>query len=163
MVTYTVHEPMPHASAVRERAMNIAFIKEGVSWPGLVFGLPWLLVRGLWLELLVIFGAAVAAGSAMMALGASIETVSWGFTALNLIVGFELFNLQRWKLERRGHEMVGVVSGRDMEECEGRFFQNWAPLIGHYASAGPRPHSGGTPAIGNGERQVIGFLTTGRA
>lgn len=163
MVTFTVHEAMPPASSVRERAMNIAFVKEGVSWPGFVFGLSWLLVHSLWLEFLVIFGVAVAAGSVIMALGGSMESVSWGFTALNLIVGFEAFNLQRWKLERRGRQMVGLVSGRDREECERRFFESWPPLMAQDAYSSRATQSGKTQTTSSGDRQVIGFLTTSQA
>ncbi len=159
MVTYTVHEPIPHVSALRKRAVNMVFIKEGISWLGLVFGLPWLLVRGLWLEFLIILGGAIAAGSAIMALGGSMDSVSWAFTALNLIVGFEMYNLHRWKLERRGYEMVGLVSGRDMEECEQRFFQNWAPLTDGPAA---RPQAVMAPVMERGDHPVIGFLMSDR-
>ncbi len=159
MVTYTVHEPMPHASALQKRAVNMVFIKEGVSWLGLLFGVTWLLVQGLWLEFLALLGAAVAVGALIMALGGSMDMVSWAFTALNLIVAFEVYNLRRWKLERRGYEMVGLVSGRDMEECEQRFFQNWAPLTGGPAA---RAQAAPSPQMERSEQPVIGFLAPDR-
>ena len=35
--------------------------------------------------------------------------------------------IERWTLKRRGYEMIGTVSGRDVIECERRFFDSWLP------------------------------------
>jgi hypothetical protein len=39
----------------------------------------------------------------------------WAMIALQILVGFEARNLQRWTLERRGFRLMGVVQGRDEE------------------------------------------------
>ncbi|MDX2265338.1 MAG: DUF2628 domain-containing protein [Hyphomicrobiales bacterium] len=155
MTTYTVHEPSPPNANPAARAERMVFIREGFSWPGLVFGVLWLPFRGLWLEFAVLGALAVGLAGLVMAAGGSPQSASWAMTFVNLIVAFEINNLHRMRLERKGWRMVGVVSAAGFEDCERRFFQNWEP-----ASAKAPPASA---AAFNAPREAIGFWPTDRA
>jgi hypothetical protein len=161
MVTYTVHEMMPPPQTLRDRAEKIRFVREGWSWPALVFGLPWLLVRGLWLEFLVIFGGAVVVGSVLAALTGSTDAAAWPVFGLGILLALEIHNLERWKLEQRGYQMVSIVTGRNFDEAERRFFYIWSP-----STPADPPPAALKPSLANlkpGEPQVIGFLGSDRA
>ena len=46
---------------------------------------------------------------------------------INLACGFEARNLHRSALARRDYELIGVVTGRDLEDAERRFLTEWLP------------------------------------
>jgi len=150
--TYTVHEPQPVADDIDERATRLVFIKEGFSI--LAFAIPvlWLLVNRLWLVLIlfvvvtaaVIGGVSYASGNTAMA--------GWVSFALNLIFGFEARNIHRGVLARKGYDVIGVVTGRDLEDAERRFLTEWLPQAGGKPAANAAPRSGGgsVPAVGMG-------------
>ena len=48
-------------------------------------------------------------------------------TAIGLYLGFEVSTLERWMLDRAGWRMIGTVTGRNIAECERRFFETWLP------------------------------------
>jgi hypothetical protein len=118
MRVYTVHQnPDPLAED------QIEFVKEGFSWPALLFSLFWLLYHRMWL----VAGGYLAISIAIEGLGA---VLGGGFeleflfatTALGLVFAAEANDLRRWSLHRRGWTYVGVVSGRRRDEAERRFF-----------------------------------------
>ncbi len=127
MAVYTIHEPLNPALAVMRRAEDIVFVREGFSWLAFLIGVPWLLIRGLWMEFLIGIALNGAIASVLGGAGIAPDAIGWIFLFLNLILGFEFHNLQRWKLERKGYALIGTVSGRDFAECERRFFEAWLP------------------------------------
>jgi hypothetical protein len=159
--TYTVYEPRVGPEDLEERSGELIFVKEGFSfWAFLV---PWLylLINRVWWGLLAYVVLTVAMIGTLTALGVGETVAMWGGLLLQLIFGFEARDLYRQALERRGYFLSGVVSGRNLEECEYRFLQNWLPdasaqrdRLRAMASTGatvkgeaPRSH-GGEPVIG---------------
>jgi hypothetical protein len=130
MPIYSVHsrtaDPLADAGKVR-------FVKEGFSWWGFFVPLIWLVIKGMWLVLVI----AIAAQILLLALA---EQAGWGETtatiagfAINLIIGFEGFNLYRWTLKRRGYHEAGLTSGDNLDDAEFRYFASLA--------APPKPES----------------------
>ncbi len=67
-------------------------------------------------------------------LGAALEwaglSQSWSGLVLGAIgfyLGFEVSSIERYMLDRDGWRMVGTVTGRNIAECERRFFETWLP------------------------------------
>lgn len=127
MVTFTVHEP-PHPSADRvDRADELRFIKDGFSWLTALVPPLGLAAKGLWLPF-VIFCVAIGLVSALIsALGADASWTGLVLTAVGLYLGFEVSTIERAMLDRAGWRMLGTVSGRNIAECERRFFESWLP------------------------------------
>ncbi|MBN9261132.1 MAG: DUF2628 domain-containing protein [Hyphomicrobium sp.] len=127
MRVYTVHESKDPPSDRLDRAEALRFVREGFSWTAAIFAPLWLLVRGFWLALLVYVVVAVVLTFGVQALGLGDEIQSLLMIALHVLVGFEADTIERWTLKRQGWEMIGTVSGRDVVECERRFFDSWLP------------------------------------
>lgn len=128
MQTYTVHEPRFQAGAdIEKRAGELVFVKEGFSlWAFLV---PWLWfpLNRLWWGFIA-YILASSAIAVLLSLGGMPESIIfWAGWIINLIFAFEARDFLRRKLERRDYELKGVVSGRDLEECELRYLQEWLP------------------------------------
>lgn len=125
MITFTVlEEPNPVADGL-DRAERLAFVREGFSIATAYLAPVWLLSNRLWLAFV---GYAAVAGLLALAVFAFDWPAQWmtlGLTALHLIVGLEGDSLRRAALIKRGWSEVGTVSGRNRDECERRFFENW--------------------------------------
>lgn len=103
-------------------ADDVVFIREGFSRWALLFPLPWLVIKGMWIVLLLALAAQFLIWSVAEALGFSeLMRVAFSF-AINLLLGFEGNSLLRWTYERRGFQELGLVQGDDLEEAELRFF-----------------------------------------
>jgi hypothetical protein len=125
VVAYTVHEPPEISLDPAERAEQLTFVKDGISWAALFFAPIWLLAKRFWLALLVYVVVAIALGGGLTLLELG---PSWGVLAylgLNLFVALEADSIQRWSLDRKGWHMIGSVSGATTRECERRFFERW--------------------------------------
>lgn len=127
MLTYTVHEPSDPPADRIDRAERLVFIKEGFTWSAAFFGPLWLLAHRLWWALLGWGVLALGLQAAQKAAFVSETTAGFVALGINLLLGFEADSLRRWTLQRRGWRMLGTVSGRNAEECERRFFENWLP------------------------------------
>src|SRR5262245_37684493 len=151
MIFATVHEP-PDAPVDRvDRAERLAFIGDRFSFLAALLGPVWMLVHRVWLGALLYGAAAVAIVSGVLATGLGPGWLALLLAALNVIVGFEASSLRRWALERRGWQTLGTVSGRNLEDCERRFFGSWLPNQ-HGAPAVPRVAPGSTlSALADGE------------
>lgn len=125
MVVYTVHEPPSPPADRIDRAESLVFVKDGFSWGAALFAPIWLLVKGLWLELLAYLVVVTAFATGLEVLGIAQEWVSLVMTALHIVLGFEASSLVRWKFERKGWRMLGAVAGRVEADCERRFFEIW--------------------------------------
>jgi len=103
-------------------ADDVVFLREGFSWWALLFPLPWLVIQGMWIVLLVALGVQFAIWAIAEALGfGDMMRLIFSF-AINLILAFEGNNLLRWTYERRGFDELGLVHGDDLDEAEYRFF-----------------------------------------
>lgn len=127
MVTYTVHEP-PHPSADRvDRADELRFIKDGFSWLTALLPPLGLAIKGLWLPLVAFIAIVCAVSGLLSALGADQSWIGLILTGLGLYLGFEISTIERAMLDRAGWRMLGTVTGRNIAECERRFFEHWLP------------------------------------
>ena len=127
MATFTVHEPHTPQPDRVDRADELRFVKDGFSWITAVCPPLGFAMRGLWTAALAytVFVAAIAAG--LMALHVSTDVVTFLVLALNIYLGFEASTLERWSLDNDGWRMIGTVNGRNIAECERRFFESWLP------------------------------------
>ena len=124
---YTVHEP-PDVPADRiDRAEQLMFLADGFSWGAFLLAPIWLAARGEWVGLAAYMAAVIALSGLLSALGLGAAWTTLALLALNLYVGFEAATLQRWSLDRAGWNELGTVTGRNVAECERRFFESWLP------------------------------------
>ena len=127
MRVYTVHEAKDPPSDRLDRAEALRFVRDGFSWGAAIFAPLWLLLRGFWLTLIIYLVGATGLAIGLQALGIRDEIQTLIFLAFHVLIGFEADTIERWTLKRRGWEMIGTVSGRDVIECERRFFDSWLP------------------------------------
>lgn len=127
MVTYTVHEaPNPAADRV-DRADELRFIKDGFSWMTAFFPPLGLAAKALWLALLAYMVAVTLLGLLLNAAGTDPQWIVLMMMALSLYLGFEVSTLERFMLDRAGWRTLGSVTGRNIADCERRFFETWLP------------------------------------
>ena len=127
MPRYSVHAKSAKPEAIRAETDNVRFVKEGFSWWGFFFPLPWVLIKGMWevLVLVILVLIAIGAGSEILGLpDLAIIVLCFG---INLLIGFVGNDLHRWTLQRRGLVDVGPASGADRDEAELRFFMALPP------------------------------------
>jgi Protein of unknown function (DUF2628) len=103
-------------------ADDVVFLREGFSWWALIFPLPWLAIKGMWIVLLVALGVQFAIWALAEALGLGDAMRVILSLSINLILAFEGNSLLRWTYERRGFEELGLIHGDDLDEAEYRFF-----------------------------------------
>ncbi|MFN3744444.1 MAG: DUF2628 domain-containing protein [Hyphomicrobiaceae bacterium] len=127
MRVYTVHESRNPPSDRLDRAEALRFVRDGFSWTAAIFTPLWLLFRGFWLALIAYIVVVTVLALGLRTLGISDEMSSLFFLALHVLIGFEADTIERWTLRRNGWEMIGTVAGRDIVECERRFFDAWLP------------------------------------
>jgi hypothetical protein len=155
MPRYSVHARSAKPEAIRADADKIRFVKEGFSWWGFFFPLPWLLIKGMWETLVLVILALIAIGAASAELylpDAAILVLCFG---INLVIGFTGNDLYRWTLQRRGLTDIGPASGDGRDEAELRFFMalppappSPVPMAGSIAPAQPREALGLFEAAG---------------
>jgi hypothetical protein len=125
MIVFTVHEP-PNPPADRiDRAEKLQFVRDG--FVPLAAALPplWMAMNQLWLALLGYLLVSMGLSLALSALGVPATIITLLNVAANLVIGFEADRIRRWTLGRQGWTEVGTVAGRNLEECERRFFDGW--------------------------------------
>jgi hypothetical protein len=152
--TYTVHEPRVGPEDIEERAGKLVFVKEGISLWALVAPAIWLLVNRVWWGLLAYVVLSVALAVGLTALGAGEEPIGWAGLIVNLIFALEARDLYRGSLERKGYGLIGIVSGRNLEECERRFLQEWLPEARGQRSRLMAMSTTGSPIQGAPSRQL---------
>ena len=143
MPRYSVHARSAKPDLLRTEADKVRFVKEGFSWWGLFFPLPWLLIKGMWevLVLVILVLVAIGTGSTMHYLpDAAAAVLCFG---INLLIGFTGNDLYRWTLQRRGLIDIGPASGDTRDEAEMRFFLALPPappsLVPATATLAPQP------------------------
>ncbi len=112
------------------------------------FALPlfWMLYHRLWLPalvavMLIAIGILQTAGSSEIVLGA----ISLG---IQLVVALNAADLRRWGLGLRGYDEAATVTGRNVQDAERRFFDEYGALPGREEMDDPasRPAPWGKPA-----------------
>ena len=126
-VTCSVHEGPDHVAELEQRADELVFLRDGFSWPVAILPPVALLFRRAWLALLLYLALAVTIVVGLDVIGAGPAAFALALLALGIIFGFESINFERWSLTHSGWNEVGVVTGRDVDECELRFFSTWRP------------------------------------
>ena len=156
MAIYTVHEPPRREADALAHTERFVFVRDGFSWPALLFGPLWMLRHCMWLVVLGYAVTAVGLAFGLRAVGASAASVATVHGLVSLLIGFEASTLRRWTLTRRGWVQLGVVVGDDVEAAERRFFDAWARgadvsrlppelLATAHQGARPLPHVPGGP------------------
>lgn len=127
MSTYTVHEP-PESDADRiDRGVELEFVKDGFSWLTAICPPLGFLANGIWLMAVAYLAGTALLGYVLHALKVDPDWIGVIFLMINVYLGFEVSTLKRWMLDQRGWQMLGVVNGRSISECERRFFESWLP------------------------------------
>ena len=129
MKSFTVHEPAEPASDPLKRTDQLVFVKEGVAWLALFFPILWLLFQRMWLVLVLFILLGTAVSFATIELSGSENVALWASLALSVLLAVQANDLRRWTLSRRGYRTVAAVSGRNRDECERRFFADWADVL----------------------------------
>jgi hypothetical protein len=140
MPIYTVHGPVA-TKAGKPPADAIVFVRDGFSWPALVFGPFWLIWHRLWWGLLGYLVLMIVAGVAMARLGLGTDARLFVNLLISLLMGLEGTSLRRWTLSRRKWRLLDLVAADDRDAAEQRFFDRWSPA----AAATPAPQDRGGP------------------
>ena len=154
MIVTTVYEPPDSPSDRLERAARHEFIADGFSLVAAVFAPVWLLANRIWLGL-----AGYAVALVLLAGLAAVWNAGAGWAALilgavHLAIGFEASSLKRLALESRHWTQLGTVAGRNLEECERRFYADWLqdkPFISNAGSS--NAGAGLSDAMGDARRR----------
>lgn len=138
MAIYTIHSRDAAAAAD-----DVRFIRDGFSWPALLFGPFWLATKGLWIALAIV----LALDLAIMAAGTGLHiprlALLPALLGINLLLGLEGGDVRRWTLALRGYREIAVEAGSSLEEAERRFFASLPapePLGPRSAPPQPPPH-----------------------
>ena len=150
MATYTVHEPPVSDSDRVDRAVELAFVKDGFSWLTAIFPPLGFIANGLWLMAVAYLAGVGLLGYVLTVLKVDPNWISLIIFMINLYLAFEISTLRRWMLDQKGWQMLGVVNGRSIAECERRFFESWLP--GQPVIQSDTPNGTGKPAAGSGGR-----------
>ena len=127
VVTYTVHEPPDTAADRVDRASDLLFVKDGFHWLTALFPPLGLITKRLWLELLGYVLIVGLVTSLLHWAGLNPNWIALFVAALSFYLGFEVSSLERNHLDRNGWQTLGSVTGRNLSECERRFFETWLP------------------------------------
>lgn len=142
VAAFTVHEPPKPAGTKLERAEQLLFVRDGFSWRALLFGPFYFLFRAEWLSLVLYIIVAIALSVLLRLFSAGNEWTGWMMLLLNVIAGFEATDLKRWSLARRGWREIAAVGGRDQDDAERRFFEDWLPTASSGGAAFDTPADG---------------------
>jgi hypothetical protein len=124
---YTVHERPDHSADRLDRAEELIFVKDGFTWGAAMMPPVYFMSAGEWAALGAYLGAVTVLYSLLSTFGVSADWIMAAILALHVFIGFEASSLQRALLNWRGWSEIGSVSGRNLAECERRFFETWLP------------------------------------
>jgi len=120
MKVYTVQSPPTAGGPDLADPQSVVVIKEGLSWPALLFPLPWLLYLHMWLALIAYVVIVVALSALGEFLGGPLPPLA--VAAFHLLFALEANQLRRRGYERLGYRIVGIAMGDTLEEAEIRYF-----------------------------------------
>jgi hypothetical protein len=138
VTAFAVYDPPKEAPDLFERADNLAFVKDGFSWPALFVPLLWLIYHRMWIELIVLLAVYLGLQWAFGNDPQGPTLATWASLAVGVLFAFEANDLRSASLERRGYRLAGVASGRDRSEAERSFFIAWLPLQTRQAKVAER-------------------------
>lgn len=115
MRVYTVH--LRPGDAVESAVL----VKEGFSWPALLFGPLWSLYRRLWLATVLWAAVLVLLSVASRALPGAAGAFGAAWLAFSILFACEANDLRRRALARRGWREMGVVGGQGQDSAARRF------------------------------------------
>jgi Protein of unknown function (DUF2628) len=159
VAVYTIHEPGHRPARAPTdriaRAETLEFVADGFSWSTALFPPLYFVNRHMWTETLL-YGVGLVVGVvALSALGLSPALMGVLIIATHLWLAFEAVELRRNALERGGWTMLGSVSGRNLAECERRFFDSWLSGSGEAPSeSGTSSSTNGSSAMGDLENRL---------
>ena len=152
MIVETIHEPPSPPADRLEHAAALAFIRDGFSIAAALLGPFWMLLSGAWIAALVYVAGTTLLATLFSVAGWDVRWYGALLAAAHVIIGFEAASLRRWSLERRGWRLLGTVAGRNVEECERRFFDAWNP------SPSPDPSASAAASVDAGKALRFGRL-----
>jgi ABC-type branched-subunit amino acid transport system permease subunit len=136
MRLYTIHQGPPD----KDGDPRLAAIKEGFSWPALLFTVLWSLWHGMWLVTVVVAAIQLVLGWLIVRFGADPVTDAVLNLAINVILGLVGNDLRRWTLAGRGYDEAAIVAAPDGETALYMY------LSGQTAEATPAPETSGGAA-----------------
>lgn len=165
MAVYSVYEPPKEARTLTERADQLVFVKEGVSWPAFLVPLLWLIYYRMWVEFVLLLAIYAALQWAFGSEPQGQALAAWLGLGIGVLFAFEANDLRTLSLERRGYRFAGVAGGRGRTEAERVFFATWLPQqqarpskpITRAAEPSRATEPGGPGQRGEGE-EVIGLF-----
>lgn len=98
------------------------FVEEGFSFSAFVFNMFWAIYHRAWLAALVIFAVINVLSYLEIKQILSQEGVMALNIGLLLVVGFEASDWYQTALKRRGYILMDIVTGRNEEQAQQRFF-----------------------------------------
>ena len=107
---------------------DIVLVKEGFSWPALLFSFLWALRHRLWLAAAAIFLTVTTLNVATYWLRPDELSQSVLSLGLGVIIGYLGNDLRRRKLTRQGFAFAGAVSGDDQDQALRRYLDNQPAL-----------------------------------
>jgi hypothetical protein len=160
MPIYTVHAP-PSRNGSAADPQRFEFVRDGFHFWAFLLAPVWLLYRRLWLVFIgyLLLIAAVEAGFYLLKLPEGSQFVIE--LLIGVLLGLEASTLQRWTYGWGNWTTLGLVTGRNREEAERRFFAQWVgraddePLVPPARPVMPPPIP---PAPRGSENEIIGLF-----
>ena len=141
MKTFTAHHYSDTPDGILLDPDSAVFIKEGMAWKALYQNVLWALLRKMWIVACLILAIDIALYLAVKSLHLPSGAGFAIFVLFNLLIALEGNELRRWTLERRGLELVGIVTGATESDCEQIFFER--VISEAEQPVRPRPAPGG--------------------
>lgn len=98
------------------------FVKDGYSWPALVFTVVWALWHRMWIAAAVLLCLFAAVTVLAEWWGLPEDVIAIVNLALGLIIGFEAASIRGWSLRRAGFTATDLVQATNLEEAEFKYY-----------------------------------------
>ncbi|WP_102868143.1 DUF2628 domain-containing protein [Pseudovibrio exalbescens] len=161
MATFIVMAP-PEVTAdtlTEASARRITFVRDGLSWGALLIPLIWMLYRRMWWVFLAYLVVVTVLQLTVGQLPGSMSVPL--YLAFAILFALEGNSLRQWSLERKGWQMLGIISADNRAEAEIRFFDKWLSPRERPTSQGDEPATATnrkspiTPRFG--EQSIVGL------
>jgi len=155
MPTYTVHAP-PQREGSAADPQRFTFVRDGFQFWAFLITPVWLLYRRLWLVFVFYVLLIAALETSYYVLNLPPGSRFLIELLLSILIGFEAGSLRRWTYARRRWSTIAVVSARNLEDAERRFFTRWveeAPAVARSPVVAPPPAMATRPS-----NDVIGLF-----
>lgn len=133
---------------IKEAPANILLVREGFTWPALMFGPFWFAFRRAWLGAILWCGGVALIVSAGIVLDVAPELYMGAVFAFMYLMALEAPGFRQRSLMRRSYRMSDVVEARNLNEAEIRFFARQTPASARPAEFALRPGPRNGEAIG---------------